>query len=141
MVQVRPEGTRFRLKALSHAVTICPERSGRGPRLELPQISVANKTCSVKRIISINGRADSPAHSLLTVHSGFSDRTHSKEFCAARFLLHSCKHEFVILYRFSKHAGAGSVADLLGRDEQHPWFPAQSIEEAVKLSSMDLLVR
>jgi len=34
--------------------------------------------------------------------------------------------------RFSKHAGARTVADLLGRGQQHPWFPAQMVYKALK---------
>ena len=140
MVQVRPEDTNSCLTVLSHAVTMYPERSGRGPRLELPQIAVANKLALSSASFPSTDALILPPILYLWCARDFPTAPCERVlYCAV--LVHSCKHGLVILYRFSKHAGAITVADLLGRDEQQPWFPAQSIEEAVKLSSTRLPVR
>ena len=100
LVQVRPEDTNSCLTVLSHAVTMYPERSGRGPRLELPQIAVANKLALSSASFPSTDALILPPILYLWCARDFPTAPCERVlYCAV--LVHSCKHGLVILYQFS----------------------------------------
>jgi len=123
-----PKGTRSCLTALSRAIT--------GPRLGLPQISVANK-------LALLGGSFAPTDALILppILYLWCVRVFPTGLCER--ILHCavlpfwCTAADMDLF-FSEHAGARTVPDLLEQGQQDPWFPAQRIEGATKLPSMHL---